>query len=116
MLNENLLKQFWSLTKTDLRLEIYKIISDCSFYFKQPHLDFIYDQIKNNIPPEKLEMEEFSCLSELGKYAKDKDSNFQEKVAEFFWGVIVKSGSKNLELVESCIQKYREMVKFWSLK
>lgn len=99
-----------------MRLEVYKIISDCSFYFRQAHLDFIFDQIKNHIPPEKLEMEEFSCLSELGKYAKDKDSGFQENVAGFFWDVIVQSGSKNLELVDSCIQKHREMVRYWSLE
>jgi hypothetical protein len=30
MLDEGLMQQFWSLTKTDLRLETYKIISDCS--------------------------------------------------------------------------------------
>jgi hypothetical protein len=61
-------------------------------------------------------MEEFSTLSELGKYSKDKDSGFQEKVAEFFWDIIVSSGSKNLELIESCIQKYREMVRYWALE
>lgn len=34
MLTLDLLKQFWSLTKTDLRLEVFKIINDCSFYYK----------------------------------------------------------------------------------
>ena len=34
----------------------------------------IEDQIKSYI--DKLDMEEFNCLSELGKYAKDKDSGF----------------------------------------
>jgi len=98
-----------------LRLEIYKIISDCSFYFKQKHLDFIFDRIRNDIPPDKLDMEEFTCLSELGKFSKDKDSGFQEKVARFFWDVIVSSGSKNLELIDSCTQRYREMVRYWAL-
>ena len=55
---------------------MFKIISDCSFYYKQQHLDFIFDMIRNHTPAEKLDMEEFSCLSELGKYAKDKDSGF----------------------------------------
>jgi hypothetical protein len=76
MLSLELLKQFWSLTKTDLRLEVFKIISDCSFYYKQRHLDFIFDMIRNHTPLEKLDMEEFSCLSELGKYVKDRDSGF----------------------------------------
>lgn len=34
LLDEGLLQQFWSLTKTDLRLEVYKIISDCSMSFR----------------------------------------------------------------------------------
>ena len=61
-------------------------------------------------------MEEFNCLSELGKYAKDRDSTFQERVAEFFWNLIVKSGSKNRELIDSCSQKYRDMVRYWALE
>lgn len=35
MLDEGLMQQFWSLTKTDLRLETFKIISDCSMQFRQ---------------------------------------------------------------------------------
>jgi hypothetical protein len=72
--------------------------------------------IRNHTPAEKLDMEEFSCLSELGKYAKDKDSGFQEKVAQFFWELIVSKDSKNLELVDNCIQKYRDMVRYWILE
>lgn len=76
MLSEDLISMFWSLTKTDLRLEVFKIISDCSFYFKQKHLDFIFDKIRTETPVDKLEMEEFNCLSELGKFSKDRDSQF----------------------------------------
>jgi len=60
-------------------------------------------------------MEEFSCLSELGKYSKGTDSRFQNNVAEFFWEIIVSSGSKNRELVDNCIKKYRDMIKYWDL-
>jgi len=116
MLNEQLLDQFWSLTRTDLRLEVYKIISDCSFNFKQKHLDFLYNKIRTEVPPEKLGMEEFSCLSELGKYPKDKDAGFQEKVVEFFWDLIVSSDTKNMELIDNCVQKYRDMVRYWGLE
>lgn len=76
MLSTELLTQFWNLTKSDLRAEVYKIISDCSFYFKQKHLDFVFDRIRNDTPIEKLGMEEFTCLSELGKYSKDKEAGF----------------------------------------
>jgi hypothetical protein len=34
MLTEELLAQFWNLTHSDLKTEVFKIISDCSFYFK----------------------------------------------------------------------------------
>ncbi len=47
-------------------------------------------------------MDDFNCLSELGKYSKDKDLGFKEKVIKFFWEIIVKSGSKNTELLENC--------------
>jgi len=116
MLSPELQQQFWSLSKTDLRLEVYKIIQDCSFYFKQQHLDFIFDKIKNEIPTEKLDMEEFSTLSELAKYSKDKESGFQERVAGFFWDLIVASGSSNLELIDNCIQRYRDAVRYWPLE
>jgi len=116
MLSGELLQLFWDLTRTDLKLEVYKIISDCSFYFKQKHLDFLFDKISLEIPPEKLGMEEFTCLSELGKYSKDKDAGFQEKVAQFFWDLIVSRDTKNLELIDNCVQKYREMVRYWDLE
>jgi hypothetical protein len=117
MLSEELLQLFWGLTRTDLRLEVYKIISDCAFYFKQKHLDFLFGKIKHEIPPEKLGMEEFACLSELGKYgSKEKGAGFSERVAQFFWDLIVSKETKSLELIENCIQKYRDMVRYWDLE
>lgn len=66
---------------------------------------------------DKLDMEEFNCLSELGKYSKhDGESNFQEKVAQFFWDIILDADTKNLELINSCTQKYRDMVRYWTLE
>jgi hypothetical protein len=78
-------------------------------------------------------MEEFTCLSELGKYSKDKDAGFSERVAQFFWDLIVSKDTKkrvideedltdihaaasHVELVDSCIQKYRDMVRYWDLE
>jgi hypothetical protein len=63
----------------------------------------MFDQISNKIPTEKLEMEEFSCLSELGKFSKDRDTGFQEKIAQFFWDIIISKESRNLELLDSCV-------------
>lgn len=36
-------------------------------------------------------------------------------MAEFFWELIVSRDTKNLELVDNCIQKYRDMVRYWGL-
>lgn len=58
-------------------------------------------------------MEEFQCLSELGKYAKD--DNFKVKVGDFFWQVICNADSYKEDLVTNCITKFCEMVKNWEL-
>jgi len=58
MLSESLIEQFWSLTKADYKFEIYKIINLCAFYFKQEHINFFFEQIRQ-IPVEKLAIEEF---------------------------------------------------------
>lgn len=115
MLTDDLLARFWSLTRSDLKTEVFKIISDCAFYFKQHHLTFIFNKIKNDTPIEKLGMEEFTCLSELGKYSKDLEGEFQGQVAQFFWGLVVSPDTKNAELLSNCIQKYRDMVRYWDL-
>jgi hypothetical protein len=52
----------------------------------------------------------------LAKYSKSRDLGFSEKVAEFFWNLIVGSGSKNVELIDTCILKHRELVRPWTLE
>ena len=52
------MEQFWSLAKTEYKFEVYKIINECSFYFKSTHIDYFFEQIKH-VPAEKLAMEEF---------------------------------------------------------
>lgn len=69
-LSEQLMDQFWSLTRAHYKFEVYKILNESSFYLKQQHIDFFFDQIKL-IPLEKLGIEEFQVLSELGKFTKD---------------------------------------------
>lgn len=34
-LTEDYLNQFWALTKAEMRLDVYKIINDCAYSFKQ---------------------------------------------------------------------------------
>ena len=52
------MEMFWSLAKSDYKFEVYKIINDSSFYLKQEHIDYFFEQIKL-VPPEKLAIEEF---------------------------------------------------------
>jgi hypothetical protein len=48
-------------------------------------------------------MEEFTCLSELGKFPKDKEAGFQEKVVNFFWELVTSKETKNVELLNNCV-------------
>ena len=117
MLTPELLSQFWSLTKTDMRIDAYKIVQSCSLSLRQQHLDFIFEQMSEHTARDKLDMEEFNCLSELGKYSKHEgESDFQERVAQFFWDIVLDADTKNLELINSCTQKYRDMVRYWSIE
>ena len=111
-LSVQLLDMFWSLSKSDYKFEIYKIVNEIAFYLKQEHINYIFEQIKQ-ISPEKLAMEEFQCLSELGKYAKD--DTFKQNVGNFFWKIICHSDNYKEELVNNCITRFCEMVKNWDL-
>ena len=65
------------------------------------------------MPAEKLAIEEFQTLSELGKYAKDEA--FKINVSDFFWNLICNSDNVKEDLVNSCINKFCEMVKNWEI-
>lgn len=115
-LTDERLSQFWALTKTEMRLDIYKIVSDCAFGLKQPHLEFIFDKICNGIPAAKLDMEDFNCLSELGRCSRDREAPFHKNVTKFFWRIATGGDHEDpvgsLEVIEHCSTKYREMIKY----
>jgi hypothetical protein len=117
-LTDERLNLFWGLTKSDYRLDTYKIIADCSYNFKQNHLEFFFEQMCTGIPVEKLDMDDFNCISELGKFNRDKESNFMTKVTEFFWKIATAAAgypnekASSQEVIEHCSKKYREMVKY----
>ena len=52
-------------------------------------------------------------MCELGKVCKDQD--FQKKVTNFFWHIIVNSESFKDDLVENSTKKFAEMVKYWPI-
>ena len=61
-----------------------------------------------------MAIEEFQCLSELGK--NSKDPKFKSNVTDFFWDIICNSDNYKEELVNNCITKFCEMVKYWDMK
>lgn len=107
------MEQFWGLTKSDYRFEVYKIINEVSIWLKQEHIDFFFDNIQQ-IPSDKMGQEEFQCLSELGKHTTDP--NFKSKVVKFFWDIVCESDQYKEDLVNNCISKFAEMVKYWDVK
>lgn len=92
LLSEDLLKQFWNLTKSDYKLEIFKILNDCEYMLEQPQIEFIFDQITLT-PATKLGIEEFDVLSMLGRICKLTD--FSQKVSMYFWRIICDSETYN---------------------
>lgn len=104
---------FWGLARTaDYKFEVYKIVNEISVWLAQDHIDFIFKQIKQTVP-EKMAIEEFQCLSELGKYSKDV--SFKRSVTDFFWEIICNADNYKEELVNNCITKFCEMVKYWDI-
>lgn len=41
-----LLDMFWSLSKSDYKFEVYKIVNEIAFYLKQDHINYIFEQIR----------------------------------------------------------------------
>lgn len=58
-------------------------------------------------------VEEFQCLSELGKYSKEAD--FKTCITDFFWGIVTNADAYKEDLVKNCIAKFAEMVKYWDM-
>lgn len=112
-MDEGMLKLFWSLAKSDhtYQAEVFKIISEASFYLKMSHIEFFFAELTQQ-PAEKLTMPEFDCLCDLGKQCKSPE--FQTKVGDFFWRVIINAENYDEKLVENCIKKYAEMVRLQS--
>ena len=79
---------FWGLSKTDYKVEIYKILNEISFLLKGYHFAYIYNQIMTtNV--EKLSLDDYQCLNSLTVHAKDE--SFKENVNKFFWDIICKT-------------------------
>ena len=108
-----LLEQFWSLSKTDYKSEVFKIINDAAYLLGQQHIEYLFNEITET-PANKLGMEEFDALSGLGRHSKSAE--FTTKTSEFFWRIISDSDLHKAELIENCINKFAEMIKLQSME
>ena len=93
-------------------MEVYKIINELSIWLNQDHIENIYKGIRQ-IAPEKMTLEEFQCMCELGK--QSKVDTFKKSVADFFWEIVGNSDSYKDDLVTNCITKFADMVKYWDV-
>ena len=105
---------FWNLTNTPAyKSEVFKIINEVAFHLKTNHIEYFYNKITAT-PNEKLSMEEFNALGELGKYCRNPE--FMQKVSNFFWKIITEAAYHTDELIENCIKKFTDMVQFWTIE
>ena len=109
LLSMELLQQFWSLGKSDYKSEVFKILNEAAFHLEQEHVEYLFDQITET-PAAKLGMEEFDALSTLGRFSRSPE--FQARTSDFFWRIIVDSDGHKQELLENCINKFADMIKF----
>ena len=113
LLSMPLLEQFWSLSRSDYKSEVFKIINDSALYLEQEHIEYLFDQITETSAT-KLGMEEFDALQNMGRFSRSTE--FQAKTGLFFWQIITNSDDHKAELIQNCISKFCEMIKFSSVE
>lgn len=69
LLSMPLLEQFWSLSRSDYKSEVFKIINDSALYLEQEHIEYLFDQITET-SASKLGMEEFDALQNMGRFSR----------------------------------------------
>lgn len=109
MLPLELLQRFWSLTKSDYKSEVFKIINETARYLNQEHIDYLYDQITET-PAAKLGLEELEAIASLGSASMSSD--FSAKTSNFFWKIITDSDEHKLDLIENVVNKFSDMIKY----
>ena len=84
-------EMFLTLAKSDYKPEVYKILSEIAYYLLPEHFDIVLNQIIgiNSVAIDKLSLEDFNCLSEMAKFAKDP--HFKYKINKFFWDIVTVS-------------------------
>lgn len=50
----------------------------------------------------------------MGKFSRS--SEFTIKTSEFFWSIITDSDQHKVDLIDNCINKFSEMIKYQSME
>ena len=66
------------------------------------------------MPTVKLTVDDFDILARLGRQAKDQE--FRSKISMFFWRYISNSAGYNLEVVDTCVTKFADMIRYQPIK
>ncbi|EAR94410.2 ubiquitin carboxy-terminal hydrolase (macronuclear) [Tetrahymena thermophila SB210] len=117
MLNEGMIKDqhleiLWNQTRrndTELKLAIYKILSD-NFYiqsFDKNIIDFFLKKIIDT-EPDQIGIEDIDLVHSFTRFRSNKTSDFQDSVRLFYWKLIENSYELPLDLVEETIKSFCE--------
>jgi hypothetical protein len=88
-LSPSLFEMFWSLSRQDYKVEVYKILNDIAFQLKKEHFDFVLQQIVHSSGADKMSIDDYQCINEMAKFARDEE--FKANVNRFFWDIILKA-------------------------
>lgn len=75
------LDKVWILACSSYKSEVYKALNEISVNLKAEHSEFFFTKITEKNPND-FRVEDFQCLSDLGKYSYDLD--FKEKLVQYF--------------------------------
>lgn len=107
------LDKVWLLSNSSYKNEVYKALNEISVNLKPEHANFFFSKITERNPNE-FRVEDFSCLSDLGKYSMDMD--FKKKLVEFFLQIIKHAEDFKQDVQENAVAKFCEMIKLWDVE
>ena len=122
MINENLITSdqldiIWASTKTgvtEVKLSIYKVLSEIGLNLKIDQLDFIISKV-SEIPPNELIADEIELVYELSRFSL-RASSFTKKSRNFYWNIISESKSFSPEILDLALNKFCDIMKSWELR
>ncbi|CDW89068.1 ubiquitin carboxyl-terminal hydrolase family protein [Stylonychia lemnae] len=102
-LNQEELEYIWNSFKIDeaIKIELFRVFNELSTRLKINEVTFIITQI-DQIPLQKLMMEELELVHELAKRTRGSDTQYGVQAIELFWKII----TSNLETLDKQIMIY----------